>query len=168
MSISYTYMQAIGIGFPGVWCTAPGNDAAYEDIVWQGGLSLPTKADLDSWIDNKVKSEMWDLIQLERDRRKSNGVKIGQWWYHSDAPSRIQQLGLVMMGSNMPANIMWKTLSGNFVLMTPALASQIFQSVAVLDMTIFAVAEQKKLAMYASSTPGAYSWETGWPLTFGE
>ena len=110
----------------------------------------------------------WLQIQAERDRRRSAGVKVGTDWFHSDDPSRIQQLGLVMFGVNMPANLMWKTMAGTFVLMTPTLASQIFQASAVSDMTLFAVAEQKKAAMEALANPDTYDHLTGWPLIFGE
>jgi hypothetical protein len=93
---------------------------------------------------------------------------VGTNWYHSDDTSRIQQIGLVMLGANMPNNIMWKTMLGDFVLMTPTLASQIFQAAMVSDMTIFTVAEQKRQAMLALSDPRNYSWDTGWPPIYGE
>lgn len=48
--MAYTYIQAIGKGFPGVECHAAGNGSVYEDIIWDAGLALPSKATLDSWI----------------------------------------------------------------------------------------------------------------------
>jgi hypothetical protein len=71
---------------------------------------------------------VWRLIQAERDRRRANGVRVGANWYHSDDTSRIQQLGLLLMGANMPPGIMWKTMSNTFIEMTPILAQQIFQA----------------------------------------
>ncbi len=169
MSISYTYMQAIGIGFPGVWCHSPDNGAIYESIVTEPGITLPTKSALDTWIVNQVKTDVWELIKAERDRRKNEGgYTVGIDWYHSDPSSRIQQLGLVMMGAGLPANLYWKTMSNSFVLMTPTLALQIFQAAAASDMTIFTIAEQKKAAMLASATPGTYDYLSGWPVIYGE
>lgn len=115
-----------------------------------------------------IKADMWKKIQIERDRRKSNGVKVGENWYHSDDTSRIQQIGLVMFGENMPTGIMWKTLSGSFVQMTPTLALQIFSAVAASDMAIFAKAEYHKAQMMASSNPASYDYLTDWPLSYGE
>ncbi len=115
-----------------------------------------------------AKNDMWEKIKNERDRRKAGGVQVGTDWFHSDDNSRIQQLGLVMFGTNMPSNIMWKTMTGTFVQMTPTLASQIFSAVASSDMTIFAVAEQHRTNMEASSDPTSYNYLTGWPLIFGE
>ena len=109
------------------------------------------------------------LHQSERDRRKHDGgYKVGTNWFHSDDTSRIQQIALTIMGANMPANIMWKTMSGSFVLMTPTLAGQIFQAAAASDMALFAIAEQKKQAMLASSSPTEYNYLTGWPKAYGE
>ena len=73
-----------------------------------------------------------------------------------------------MFGTNMPNNIMWKTLSGSFVQMTPTLALQIFQSVALSDTNIFGIAESKKAAMLAAADPESINYLTGWPLSYGE
>jgi hypothetical protein len=169
MALSYTYIDAIGKGFHGVECHCTGDGSVYEDIIWDGGVALPTKAELDTWIADDIKIDMWDAIKVERDHRKNNGgYKVGTNWYHSDTSSRIQQLGLVMMGANLPANLYWKTMGGGFVLMTPTLALQIFQTAAASDMAIFTVAEQKKAAMLASATPATYDYLSGWPLIYGE
>ena len=61
---------------------------------------------------------------------------------------------------------MWKTMAGDFVEMTPALAGQIFAAVAASDQAIFAVAEQHRAAMEASEEPWAYDYSTGWPRTY--
>jgi hypothetical protein len=116
----------------------------------------------------EAKSAMWEKIKAERDRRKAAGVQVGAHWFHSDDPSRIQQIGLVMMGANLPANLQWKTMSGAFVTMTQALAGQIFQAVAAKDQAIFAKAEQHKAAMEAAANPLDYNHLTGWPAVYGE
>lgn len=48
--MSYTYMQAIGNGFPDVQCHSFGDQDLYENIVWDAGSPLPSKETLDSWI----------------------------------------------------------------------------------------------------------------------
>lgn len=167
-TLKYTYMEAIGLGFPTVGCHCIGDGNIYEDIVWDSGDPIPTKEDIDAWIFSHTQTQMWRLIQSERDRRKASGIKVGTNWFHSDDTSRIQQLALVMMGANMPANIMWKTMSGGFVQMTPTLAGQIFQTVATSDMTIFAHAEQLRQSMMASNDPGNFDYMAGWPAVYGE
>lgn len=113
-------------------------------------------------------AEAWARIKAERDRRKAGGVKVGAKWFHSDDGSRIQQMGLVMMGANLPAGLQWKTMDGSFIVMTPALAQQIFTGQAASDQAIFAVAEQHRVAMEASPDPAAYDFSTNWPKIFGE
>jgi hypothetical protein len=161
-------MDAISMGFPGIGCHANDDNTIYENIIWDSGDPLPSKADLDIWVENYIRSQLVTAILDERDRRREAGVKVGNYWFHSDDPSRIQQLGLVMFGANMPPGIMWKTMSGEFVSMTPTLAVQIFQASAVSDMTIFSIAEQKKTALLASSDPESFDYLTGWPKVYGE
>lgn len=117
----------------------------------------------------EFQNDAWELIKNERDRRKlEGGYQAASNWYHSDTTSRIQQIGLLLLGANIPANLYWKTMSGSFVLMTQTLAAQIFQAAAASDVAIFTVAEQKKAAMMVSSDPRTYNHLTGWPLSYGE
>lgn len=113
----------------------------------------------------------WERIKAERDRRKSLGVKFGAHWYHSDADSRIQQLSLFVMGSNVPP-VQWKTLTASgapvFVTMTQSIAAGIFQGTAASDAAVFAAAEAHRVAMEASSTPETYDLSGGWPAGFGD
>lgn len=111
-------------------------------------------------------AQIWEAIKAERDRRKASGVKVGAKWYHSDDSSRIQQLGLLMMGASISASLKWKTMDGSFVSMTQTLAGQVFGAVAASDQAIFAQAEAHRLAMEASSSPASYDYSTGWPAEY--
>ncbi|MHB8803569.1 MAG: DUF4376 domain-containing protein [Rhodocyclaceae bacterium] len=120
----------------------------------------------------QIVADKWNAIKAERDRRKVGGIKVKvgttNKWFHSDDASRIQQMGLVMMGTNMPADLQWKTLDGSFVAMTPAIAGNVFAAAAASDQAIFAVAEGHKTAMEASADPSTYDFSTGWPKIYGE
>jgi hypothetical protein len=120
---------------------------------------------------------VWEKIKAERDRRKAGGVKVvingTDKWFHSDDASRIQQIGLVMMGANIPADLQWKTMDGTFVTMTQTLANQVFAASAASDQAIFSKAEWHKAQMEASANPATYHFEqdadkTRWPLIYGE
>lgn len=102
-------------------------------------------------------------IKADRDRRKIAGTPVGEHAFHSDPDSRIQQIGLVMMGAALPAGIQWKTIGGAFVEMTPQLAGQIFQATASRDVALFAAAEAHIAAAAASDDPLAYDSTAGWP-----
>ena len=116
-----------------------------------------------------ARAAKWEAIKVERDRRKYLGVKVGQHWFHSDDPSRIQQLALAMMGASIPAGLQWKTLTLSpppvFVEMTPQLAGGIFQATAASDAAIFAAAEAHRAAMEAMSDPENYDCSGGWPAS---
>lgn len=111
----------------------------------------------------------WERIKTERDRRKFLGVKVGEYWFHSDDSSRIQQIALVMMGANIPSGVQWKVLTLTpppvFVEMTPSLAQAIFHATALSDQAIFAAAEVHRISMKASDNPEAYDFSDGWPET---
>jgi hypothetical protein len=118
------------------------------------------------------KEAMWDAIKTERDRRKEAGgymvsVSGVSKWFHSDTFSRTQQIGLVMMGVNIPAGLQWKTMDGSFVTMTQALANAIFAAGAAQDQATFAQAETHHAAMLASADPASYDFSGGWPAIYG-
>jgi hypothetical protein len=167
MAISeVSYMEVLSLEFPNVQADALGDGTDYDLIVWKGGDPLPPKEVLDTRRDYQTRVRVWLEIKAKRDLLQSSGVKVGTHWFHSDVQSRIQQLGLLLFGASLPTGIMWKTLDGAFVPMTPQLAQQIFQASAMSDMTIFAVAEQHKAQMMASAHPTTYDFSGGWPATY--
>lgn len=112
------------------------------------------------------RAAVWEQIKAKREALKSGGVKVGAHWFHSDADSRIQQLGLVIMGASMPAGLKWKTMDNGLVDMTPTLAQQIFATTANWDANVFGVAEVHRAAVMASDNPEAYDWSAGWPVGY--
>lgn len=130
-----------------------------------GGLTL-TEQEAAEYALTQDRATVWARIKWHRDMCKAEGVKVGDKWFHSDVDSRIQQMGLVMMGANVPP-VPWKTMDGSFVTMTPTLAGQIFAATAARDMAVFAAAEQHRAAVNASADPLAYSFTaTGWPAGY--
>jgi hypothetical protein len=164
-----TYAELILENHPEVMFRSSENGSTYEDIISLSDIPIPDKATLDQEVLPSTKARVWRAIQAERDRRSSTGgYKIGTNWFHSDQASRTQQLALVILGANLPAGIMWKTMSGAFVQMTPTLAGQIFQTAVGSDQNIFGRAEQHRVAMMSSATPENYDFSTGWPQTYEE
>ncbi len=114
------------------------------------------------------KTQIWEMIKAERDRRKFGGVKVGNYWFHTDADSRTQQLSLVMLGSNIPPNTLWKSMGSQMVTMTPTLAQQIFAAVIQAEMTLFGKAEQLRALVNTVSDPDSVDIYAGWPPTYKE
>ena len=146
---------------------AAGHWLAEQDGVWVSSDDVAVQAIIDSFDPlPEAKAAKWEAIKAERDRRKHAGFAVGANRFHSDPDSRIQQLGLVIMGAGIPANLQWKTLGGSFVTMTPALALSIFQTTAQADAALFAAAEAKRAAVNAlTSLQGieAHDPQTDWP-----
>lgn len=164
------YMEILSAKFPTVQAHIVGDPSVYENIVVDSGPQLPAKEIIDAAAIDVARTEMWRRIQASRDARAAGGVKVGDNWFHSNDTSRIQQIALVMFGVNMPPGIMWKTMQGTFVPMTPALASAIFQSIAGQDQAIFGKAEYHRQMMIATQpdNPYAYDFSVGWPQTYAE
>lgn len=128
-----------------------------------------------------VKAGKWEAIKAERDRRKAGGFKVAMLWFHSDADSRIQHLGLkdkardlIAAGGAMADNlailgqpVKWKTVDGSFATVTAQLAFDIVAAAGDLDARLFSVAETHRAAMEAAADPAAYDFSAGWPETFG-
>jgi len=114
-----------------------------------------------------LRAAHWDAIKAERDKRiQTGGYQAAGKWFHGDTFSRTQQMGLVMMGAGIPANLQWKTMDGSFVSMTQTLAGQVFAAAAASDAAIFARAEQIRATMDAD--PAAFDLSAhAWPLVFG-
>jgi hypothetical protein len=162
------YVEIISRLYPDTIVTCSGDGSDYSSIEHQSGPPIPPQEELDAGRITVTRDIVWREIQRVRDARKAGGVKVGDNWFHSDDTSRIQQMGLVMFGENMPPGIMWKTMSGTFVVMTSALAQSIFTQIATSDTTIFAIAEQHRSAMLASPTPETYDFSGNWPPIFSE
>ena len=106
-------------------------------------------------------------IKAIRDEKITHGGHCADGkWYHSDTVSRSQQTGLYLMGGNVPAGLMWKTMDGGFVEMTQALAKKIFFAAAVQDSALFRYAEVLRQQVKESATPEQVDIESGWPATF--
>ena len=115
-----------------------------------------------------LRAAHWEDIKRERDRRtQQGGYQVAGKWFHSDTFSRTQQMGLVMMGASIPANLQWKTMDGSFVTMTQTLAGQVFAAAAASDAAMFSHAEQIKAVMEADPVNFSLASQT-WPAVFGE
>lgn len=124
--------------------------------------------------------DIWQRIKAKREQVKAGGVKVGTKWYHTDADSRIQHLGLLEKARTARAaggtdstrlqalghDIKWKTMDGSFIYLTVKHAEDIFAAVTDLDAAAFAAAETHRAAMEASADPAAYDFSVGWPATF--
>lgn len=110
--------------------------------------------------DEQIAAVRWAKIKQLRDElTEDGGCLVAGKWFHSDVKSKQQQMALVMMGASIPASLMWKTLDGSFVVMTQALAAELFAAQAAREQAIFAHAETLKADIAADITQG-------WPARY--
>lgn len=171
LQLQYTpsYIQVISENFPELQVQATGDGREYLQLQVVSPGVLPDQKTLDGLIQAKTIDNVWRAIQAVRDyHTQQGGSHVGNYWFHSDQPSRTQQIALVLLGANIPAGLMWKTMSGVFVPMNQALAMQVFLGAVQLDQTVFATAETHHQRMMASPTPWSYDFSTGWPEMYEE
>ena len=127
-----------------------------------------------------LRARAWESMKAERDRRKAGGVMVGGNWFHSDADSRIQWLGIKDTARDLLADgktvdepvtvlghpLQWKTIAGDFAAVTVRTALDVVTATKELDAVLFTIAEQKRVEMEASADPAAYDVLAGWPSTY--
>jgi hypothetical protein len=125
----------------------------------------------------QITADQWLRIHEEREIRKAGGVRIligdQPYWFWTDEPSRNQYallcgfidrngIGLDQVFEN------WKTMSKEFVPLTPRLLYNVIDSGVVAEKILFKIAEDHNTAMKASDDPANYDFKSGWPPTFQE
>lgn len=109
----------------------------------------------------EVTATRWErLKQIREELTLNGGVFVAGKWFHTDVHSKQQQMALMMLGAALPAGLMWKTMDGSFIPMTPEVVQQLFVAQVQREQTIFAVAEAKRL----DATP-LYE---GWPDRYND
>lgn len=163
--ISYTEKgaglhAAIGAAGHSLWCA---------DGEWMSSDDAAVQALIDGFDELAWAQDLkWNEIKAKREAVKYFGVFISSVArvIDTDEGARTQQLGLVMMGSAIPAGLEWKFADNSFVAMTPALAQEIMVTTATRDMAVFAVGES-----YRQQIGGMSDWQAvlalditaGWP-----
>lgn len=139
------------------------SDTAKIGDLYDGQSFAPPPVDLP-----KARAAKVAEIKAERDRRcQQGGFSAAGKWFHSDVYSRSQQLGLVLLGPNIPADLLWKTMDGTFIPMTQTLAQQIYANAAVQDAATFKRAEELQFMANNADNPSGLILN-GWPPIFGE
>lgn len=134
----------------------------------QQWLSLPEGCTVESVADVAgLRAAAWEAAKAKRASVMGGGVLVGQHWFHTDVDSRVQWLGLVLMGEELPP-IPWRTMTGNYVELTRPLVLQVFGAIAAREQAVFARGEQLRQAIYGSDLPQSVDINAGWPASFVE
>lgn len=133
---------------------------------WRFDKKLGLVGDLEAAL-AAAKAEAWSRVKLERDTRmQRGGFKVGTHWFYSDELSRNKYAAMAFLGDNLPSGIEWKTMSGEFVTMTPDIIRQIVTTQVISDNAVFVAAEAHRAALENSTDPESHDCTTGWPEMF--
>lgn len=113
-----------------------------------------------------TRAARWEEIKAERARRTAGGVLVAGKWFHTDTPSRLQWLALVLLGAGVPAQP-WKTMDNTFISLSQSLVQQVFGAMIAKEQDIFTHAEVLRSQVFGSDSPGSVDITVGWPEIFG-
>ncbi len=107
-----TYIQLIAEHYPAVICHSPGNGSVYEDIVHQGGDSLPSKIELDNLLLSTCKEKAKAEVNVYRKDWMNDYFTYDflQWDCDDEAVTNITGTLLVgLVGGNaLPPGFLWR------------------------------------------------------------
>lgn len=131
---------------------------------WNRQDPQPSAEEIEAAALPAARAAIWERIKAERDRRiQEQGYVAGGKRFHGDTFSRTQQMGLVMLGANIPPGLQWKTMDGSFITMTTTLAQQVFAAAAASDIALFGHAEALRAQVNAAEDPSSVDITAGWP-----
>lgn len=181
------YIEIISQYYPTVGCHIQGDPNIYENIIYDSGDPIPEKTALDNLLLEAIKNKIWDNIKSYRDNRKFGGIYVSSKWFHNDADSRTQWLGLKDKARDALANsgttstiltlnhpqygaipISWTTMDGSGIVVTVQLAFDVVEKTGDLDGILYGLGQYHKGQLYASNTPETYNYTTLWPAVYGE
>jgi len=110
-----------------------------------------------------------EISDKRDDLHLNGGVLVGTDWYGTDAIRRTQWLGLMVLGSSIPAGVNLWTLNGTAVPLTQALVQQIFAAIVTNDAAQVQAAHNHDAAMLLLADPRQYvahndpaTWPAAW------
>lgn len=152
------------------------SDPIVVDFVANGGV-IQVEFELES-----ARLTQWKRVKDERDRRKSQGVKVGNNWFPTGGNYAAEHLYLEDLAEAAKAagsldsdqlvddgtNVRLDTMDNGSNLIRVGEAITIAKRERKLFGDLRQVAQDHKNAIMASTDPLNYNYLTGWPLGYGE
>lgn len=113
-----------------------------------------------------LQKQAWEQIKTKREAVLLGGFRVEDKWFHSDSDSlrKYQYLSQhVKSSKTSEPSILWKTMDGSKVELTPALVKLIDKAAFLFQLEVFEVAEKHKAEMLKTDEPFKYDFSQGWP-----
>lgn len=151
----------------------PGHEYVQPEEITEGVINWPTPTP----IEERRKAKWSEVESYRNNLMQTGGFPVGSYWFHSDLLSRSQQLGLIELGKLALANGVdtndpipnsppWRTMSGEYITLTPTLTQSLVPSFLVQEASIFAVGDFYRNLINNSDNPEYIDITVGWPLTY--
>lgn len=133
----------------------------------------------------KRRETKWREVEAYRNNLMQKGgfpILDNSYWLHSDLLSRSQQLGLIELGKkalaagvlpdqNIPNTPAWRTMSGEYVPLTPQLTESLVGAFLLQEASIFAVGDYWRNQINISDNPESIdltseTFINSWPATY--
>lgn len=174
------YIDVIGYFYPNVSCHASAE--TYNDIVWDGGDTLPDEATLTPLLLEYKRLIKWEEIKKYRDDRlEHGGYPTPSGWFHSDALARDNYedankpntRAYLAYLEQQATPKMWKTMSGSWVALTVTLLDTLLANKVTQKNDHFYSAEVLKVGLWLANDPDNYDYfqnaeKSKWPIIYGE
>lgn len=115
----------------------------------------------------QAQAQIWEQIKQKRHTITRGGVYIPsvKKWFHTDDSSRTQYLALQIL-TQLPPDLMWKTMDNSFVKLDKALITELAMTILQAEQADFANAERHRTAMMGVDNPMEYDFSSGWSDTY--
>lgn len=113
--------------------------------------------------------EMWERIKQKRHDNLRGGVYVASVdkWFHTTDEAR-QQYTFMRTLPQLPPDLMWKTMGGDFVNLTGQLLDELSLKMLADEQKDFANAERHRVLMEQSDDPETYDYSDGWTEIYKE
>ena len=146
--------------FVDITSVSPAPQEGWEYNSTSGTFRDPNQASIED-----IKSQMVNIVWSNMDRIKySAGISAGGYLFDSSQESRERYIAMNGLGSVLPEGIQWKTLSGEYVTLTPQLLQEIITAGVNMEHDLYLWCASKVAEINSATNLSSVTLSCDWPL----
>lgn len=138
-------------------------------LIYDTKIQFPKGASKSDKLES-IRADTWNKVIALRQRVIEGGAAVTvdgvEKWFNSDAFSRTQWLGMMLLGPTLPPGISWRTMDGTLVTLTPGLVQQVFSAIMTKEVLAFGHGTALYQEIMASNDPTTIDIQQGWPDSY--